>query len=62
MTKKITCLPDDEKDILNEVLGTYYDPVQALLEFKPNYYDLLIFDYWCLNFWGVGGGQWIRIV
>jgi len=45
MTKKITCLPDDEKDILNEVLGTHYDPVQALLEFKPNYYDLLIFDY-----------------
>ena len=36
------------KDILNDlgfVVDTYYDPVQALLAFKPNYYDLLILDY-----------------
>ena len=44
MTKKITSL----KDILTGcgfVVDTYYDPVQALLAFKPNYYDLLILDY-----------------
>ena len=36
------------KDILNDfgfVVDTYYDPVQALIAFKPNYYNLLILDY-----------------
>ena len=36
------------KDILNDfgfVVDTYYDPVLALLAFKPDYYDLLILDY-----------------
>jgi len=48
-------LVDDEKDnlllfkdILNDVgfvVDAYYDHVQALLEYKPNDYDLLILDY-----------------
>ena len=48
-------LVDDEKDNLTLfkdiltgcgfVVDTYYDPVQALLAFKPDYYDLLILDY-----------------
>ncbi len=53
MTKLL--LVDDEqdnlllfKDVLNEVgfiVDAYYDPVQALLSFKLDYYDLLILDY-----------------
>jgi len=48
-------LVDDDEDNLNlftTVLENYQftvkpysDPVAALLEFKPNYYDLLILDY-----------------
>ena len=36
------------KDILSDfgfVVDTYHDPVQALLTFQPNRYDLLILDY-----------------
>jgi len=48
-------LVDDEKDnlllfkeILTDfgfVVDVYHDPIQALLVFEPDYYDLLILDY-----------------
>jgi CheY-like chemotaxis protein len=48
-------LVDDDKDHLKLFtmilenrgysLDTYSDPAAALLEFKPNYYDLLLLDY-----------------
>jgi two-component system response regulator Irr len=51
---RLLLVDDDEdnltlfKEILNDcgfVVDAYSDPVQALLEFKANHYDLLILDY-----------------
>jgi CheY-like chemotaxis protein len=51
---RLLLVDDDEdnlvlfKDILNDfgfMVDAFHDPVEALLKFKPNYYDLLILDY-----------------
>ena len=63
---------DDEKDIVylfaliledkGYLVDTYTDPIRALIEFKANYYDMIILDYRMESLNGLELYQKIRTV